>query len=177
MSTVNGNRRAFLRGAYLSREGRARETVRQQPLGPTPPWHRELQLKKFCTDCSHPCTTACEPAIIQLHPSDHELAGIPYLDFSTSGCTFCKACVEVCPIEIDTTDTAAVEIGVAIVDRDTCIAWNDIICQSCIGQCDAQAITTTYMRRAEVNSGLCNGCGMCLKACPVNALSILPVIN
>lgn len=172
LSAVSGSRRAFLRGAYLSREGRAKEAKRQKPLGPPPPWHQGLPLNEHCIGCAHPCTTACEPAIIRLHPADHELDGLPYLDFSTSGCTFCKACVEVCPIKIELADSVAPDIGKAMVNRDTCIAWNDIICQSCIGRCDYRAISTPHMRRAEINMDLCNGCGMCVSVCPVNALSI-----
>ena len=175
MSAVNNNRRAFLRGSFLSREGRAREAVRQQPLGPRPPWHRGLQLESTCTDCTHPCTTACDPGIIHLHPTDHELAGLPYLDFSANGCTFCQDCVEACPIEIEVADTEAPDIGKAEVNHDTCIAWHEIICQSCIGVCEFEAITSTYMRNPEVNYQLCNGCGICVRYCPLDALTVAPV--
>jgi len=42
VNKVDGGRRAFLRGALLTREGRNAETARQQPLGPPPPWHQGL---------------------------------------------------------------------------------------------------------------------------------------
>lgn len=103
------------------------------------------------------------------------MAGLPYLDFSSAGCTFCKACVEACPIEIDITDTVPPDIGKAIVNRGTCIAWHEIICQSCIGICEFEAITSTYMRNPEVNNDLCNGCGICVKYCPLDALTVSPV--
>lgn len=173
LSTINGNRRAFLRGSFLNRQSRAQEKARQQPLGPPPPWHRDLQLDKYCINCAHPCITACEPAIIRLHPSEHEMAGLPYLDFSTSGCTFCQACVEACPIEIDASGTVLPDIGQAVVNHGTCIAWHEIICQSCIGICEFEAITSTYMRNPVVNSDLCNGCGMCVKFCPLDSLTII----
>ncbi|HBE92994.1 MAG TPA: hypothetical protein DDW55_10860 [Gammaproteobacteria bacterium] len=172
MGTVSGSRRAFLRGAYLSREGREKEAARQKPLGPPPPWHQGISLNNYCVGCAHPCTTACEPAIIRLHPADHDHAGLPYLDFSTSGCTYCKACVEVCPIEIEIVEAVTPDIGKAHINRDTCIAWEDVICQSCSNRCEYQAITTVYQRRAQVKMDLCNGCGMCVSVCPVDALSI-----
>jgi ferredoxin-type protein NapF len=173
LSAVSGSRRAFLRGVYLSPEGRATEKARQKPLGPRPPWHKDLPLKENCIDCAHPCTTACEPAILKLHPAEHELAGLPYLDFGATGCTFCKACIDACPIEHDHSFSTTVEIGKAQLNRDQCIAWNEIICQSCSGRCDYQAISTSYQRSPEVNLDLCNGCGICVTSCPVDAISII----
>jgi ferredoxin-type protein NapF len=172
LSKVDSSRRAFLRGALLTREGRAAEAARQQPLGPTPPWHQGLALDETCPDCAHPCVTACEPVIIRMHPADHELAGTPYLDFGISGCTFCKACVMACPMEIEVIESVKPRIGKARLNRDTCIAWDDVICMSCFGRCDYQAITTVHQRRAQIDNERCNGCGMCVAVCPVGALSI-----
>lgn len=169
---VDSRRRAFLRGALLTRSGRAAEARRQQPLGPAPPWHRDIPLEETCRGCEHPCVAACETNIIRLHPADHELAGIPYLDFARSGCTFCRACVMACPLEIPLEEDNWPHIGTATINRDTCIAWDDVICMSCQNRCEYQAITTEHQRRAVVNPEVCTGCGMCVSACPVDALAI-----
>jgi ferredoxin-type protein NapF len=173
LSKVDAGRRAFLRGALLTRAGRQSEVLRQQPLGPPPPWHRGQPLLDACQGCAQPCVSACEPGIIRLHPADHTLAGTPYLDFGASGCTFCRACVEACPLDIEYASLERPDIGKAHLDRDSCIAWNDVICMSCHRRCDYQAISTVHQRRAQVNPELCNDCGMCVSVCPVGALSIV----
>ncbi len=169
---VDVNRRAFLRGAYLTREGRAEVSQQQNPLGPAPPWHQGLPLQSHCPGCTQPCVAACEPAIIRIHPQHHSHAGVPYLGFASAGCTFCHACVEACPIDIDASNEPVPRIGELILDRATCIAWKDIICMSCSSRCPHQAIKTRHHRRPLVDDDACTTCGICIAACPVQSLRI-----
>lgn len=171
---MDGGRRAFLRGSLLTREGRTRERLRLQPLGPPPPWHRDQPLAEACPDCTHPCVAACGPRIIRLHPQNHRLAGVPYLDFNSAGCTFCAACVGACPLDVGPADsgTDRPHIGRAHLNREACLAWNGVICQSCSERCEYHAITTDRQRRVHIDAETCTGCGMCVTACPVSALGV-----
>lgn len=75
-------------------------------------------------------------------------------------------------MEIEVNESTNPPLGKARLNRDTCIAWDDVICMSCYGRCDYQAISTEYQRRARIDTERCTGCGMCVAVCPVGALSI-----
>ena len=173
MSKLDSNRRAFLRGAYLTREGRAEAAKRQNPQGPVPPWHQGIALQPHCLDCTRPCVASCEPGIIRIHPDNHSHRGIPYLDFSSNGCTFCRACAEACPLEPDTRNRPTPRIGKLTLNRNTCIAWQDIICMSCSNRCEYKAIKMMHYRHPQVDPQICTGCGMCVHTCPVDAISVI----
>ena len=81
--------------------------------------------------------------------------------------------VQTAASEIEAAADTRPVIGTAQLNRSTCIAWDDVICMSCSGRCDYHAITMVHQRRAQVDAQVCNGCGMCVPACPVHALSIV----
>jgi ferredoxin len=114
----------------------------------------------------------CEQDIIRLHSAGHEHADTPYLDFSQSGCTYCRVCVDACPVTIDERRIDP-KLGTARIDHGTCIAWNNVICQACHDRCDVDAITLEYQRRPKINLDNCIGCGMCISACLMNSISLL----
>lgn len=176
---MDSSRRAFLRGSLLTRDGRAQESQRRQPLGPPPPWHDRLPLESCCPGCAHPCVSACAPGIIRLHPAGYVQAGIPWLDFTNAGCTYCAACADVCPVGNERLDRSrsAPRIGNLELNREACLAWNGVICQSCVGPCPVRALSINRQRQLHIDATLCTGCGRCITACPVNALQVVRQLN
>lgn len=166
-------RRGLLTGSLLTSKGR--ETVerqkqrQQQPLGPRPPWHQ--QLTESCSHCEQECVAACPQKIIRVHPEGHTHAGTPWLDFSTTGCSFCGDCAEVCP-SIENFEKGSSHIGKFQLASASCLTWNNVLCMSCIGKCDARALQLDERRMLTLINGLCTGCGMCVHACPVDALAV-----
>ena len=159
---VDNSRRAFLRGAFLKREER-------EALGPAPPWHQgKLDLER-CQACDAPCISACEPGIIKRHPDEHLLAGQPYLSFEAGGCTFCAECATVCPMAL-AVDEAPAKLGRVKLDRQSCLAWNDVFCMSCRSHCDHGALSLDSRRRMQLDTDACTACGRCLSVCPNQAL-------
>jgi ferredoxin-type protein NapF len=124
-----------------------------------------------CSHCEQECTASCSQDIIRLHQDDHAHAGTPWLDFSVTGCTFCGDCAEACPA-IEGYEKESSRTGNLLLARASCLTWNNVFCMSCIGKCDVRALQLDERRRLMLNDSLCTGCGMCIHACPVDALGI-----
>lgn len=168
----DSSRRAFLRGAFLDPEARAAERRRTHPLGPPPPWIADQVETDACRACAAPCVDACPEAIIKRHGPEHVLAGVPWLDFSAAGCTFCGRCVEACPADVTRTD-AAPAIGTVALDTARCHAWNGVICMSCLRYCHHGALQRAEQLRVRLDTAACTGCGACIAPCPADALNFV----
>lgn len=164
-------RRGLFTGAFLTREGRDNIKRQQKPLGFRPPWHQ--QVMEDCIGCGQECAASCSQKIIRLHPDEHTHAGTPWLDFSVTGCTFCGDCAEACPA-IEDFDKEDCQIGSLQLVSASCLTWNNVLCMSCIGKCDVRALQLDERRRLVLNENSCTACGMCIHACPVDALGMQP---
>ena len=65
-------RRNFLRGKFLTHEGRDEFKQESTPLGFLPPWHIGKIQKTDCTGCDQPCVSSCDQEIIKIHPQGHD---------------------------------------------------------------------------------------------------------
>jgi len=168
---VHPGRRAFLSGGFLSRKGGAAADA-SRSLGPPPPaLTPELAGCKPCTGCAAPCVEVCEPDIIRFHPEGHPLEGTAYLSFEQNGCTFCNKCIEACPIETGARPSP-VRLGLAMIDRTACVAWDGVICMSCRLACSYTAVKIEDGIRPHIVSDACTGCGLCVSVCPPRAITI-----
>lgn len=170
----SASRRSFLRGRSKSRKGHAESQAQRGRQGVLPPIaaFRNTAVLPDCAACDGACQAACAQEIVQRHPIEHRLSGVPYLDFSQAGCTSCGDCAVACPAQ-STEATSPQALGKVAVDAAACLALNGVFCMSCIGQCEAKALTLDARRRLSVKREQCTGCGMCIHACPVMALIVV----
>ena len=141
-------------------------------LGPAPPWHRGQLRQDVCSSCDKRCESACEADVIRIHGVNHRLAGTPYLSFESGGCTFCYACVEVCPMGLDDDPSNPPPIGGAALHTPTCLAWNGVVCVACRFVCPQQAVRADARSRPLIDAALCTGCGVCVSVCPERAITV-----
>jgi len=160
---------------------------------------KEEDFLKTCIKCGM-CVEACPFDTLMLaKPGDHKPLGTPYFEPRNIPCYMCDdiPCVPVCPTgaldESSVTtdgelDIDIAEMGLAVVDAESCIAFWGIQCDACYRACPVlgEAITIDYEKNERtgkhafmkpvVHSDPCTGCGMCERACVTEkpAIKIFP---
>jgi ferredoxin-type protein NapG len=183
----------FIWSAYIDEATASKLTLR--PPGAL----KELDFLKTCIKCGL-CVEACPYDTLMLaKPGDNIPLGTPYFVPREMPCYMCTdiPCVPVCPTgaldESSVTtngllDINVAEMGLAVVDEESCIAFWGIQCDACYRACPilGEAITIEYQKNERtgkhafmkpvVHSDACTGCGMCERACVTEkpAIQILP---
>ncbi len=156
----------FLRGGL---KGRA------YPVRP-PGAIQESLFVEECTRCDV-CIKACPQRILE-----RSRGGFPKVDFARGGCTFCGVCADVCvPRALVRPSEGARPWPLAPAFAETCLAERGVECRVCGERCETRAIRFRPRPRAVATPALdaarCSGCGACVAACPVLAISmILPEV-
>lgn len=128
----------------------------------------EERFMATCIKCNR-CETACPKTCIRTGVLEDGLLDwrTPIMDFHRGICDFCGKCEEMCPTgAIAGIDEETNRIGIAVVDEDRCIAFQQRGCQVCADACVYGAITLDAHGRPAVVADACNGCGRCEYQCP-----------
>ncbi len=177
---------ALVWSAYLGEVKAAPLTLR--PPGALP----EADFLKRCIKCGL-CVEACPYDTLRLAaPGDNKPLGTPFFVPKEVPCYMCEdiPCVPVCPTgALDAAsvqsekdggmawDIKKMDMGVAVVDVKSCIAYWGIQCDACYRACPLldEAIFLQYEKNERtgkhaflkpvVNSDICTGCGLCERAC------------
>jgi len=174
------------------------------PLTLRPPGAlEEVDFLRTCIKCGL-CAEACvnrpsnmdketgkpRPSTLQMAKAKDDVTiGTPFFTPLEVPCYMCEdiPCVPVCPTgALDLLsltnpqgelDFKMMEMGIAVVESNACVAFWGIQCDACYRACPLldQAITLEYDRNERtgkhaflkpvVNMHVCTGCGLCEKAC------------
>ena len=165
----------------------------------------EENFLKACIKCGV-CVEECPYDTLKLAKAgDSKPIGTPYFIAREVPCYMCPdiPCVPVCPTNaLDETIVTDIDeetkekvlninkskMGVAVIDKENCIAFWGIQCDACYRACPLldEAIVLKYEKnertgkhaflKPEVQSDICTGCGMCEHACVTEkaAIYVLP---
>ena len=159
----------------------------------------EKDFLKTCIKCGL-CVEACPyDTLLLAKPGDHKPLGTPYFIPRDMPCYMCPdiPCVPVCPTgalnESSVTtdgelDINIADMGLAVIDDNSCIAFWGIQCDACYRACPllGEAISVIYEKNERtgkhaflkpvVHHDVCTGCGLCEKACVTEkpAIFVLP---
>ncbi len=134
---------------FLARCNRCLECARACPTGCLMPMSLDSGLQKFWTPRFLPREAACV--------------------FDQCG----QACQAVCPAgAIERVDPEKVRIGIAHVNKQTCLGWRGKSCLVCKERCRFQAVSLNGLRPSVIQNA-CTGCGACEETCPNDPPSIV----
>ncbi len=186
-------------GAYLNK-AKASKLVLRPPAA-----LKEDDFLKACIKCGA-CVQACPYETLRLAQPQEEIpVGTPFFNPRLVPCHMCVdvPCVPVCPTnaldiqklipigELNTPknmDVNQMDVGVAVIDEKSCIAYWGIQCDACYRACPLinEAISLEFERNERtgkhaflkpiINPDTCTGCGKCEHACVTEkaAIFVLP---
>jgi len=191
------------------------DKAKSSPLTLRPPAALEEEdFLKTCIKCGL-CAEACynrpqnidketmkqKPGTLKMAKAEDRVTiGTPFFVPTDVPCYMCDdiPCVPVCPTgALDLTkvtnnkgelDPAMMDMGLAVIDQNSCIAFWGIQCDACYRACPLldDAIKLEYAKNPRtgkhaflkpvVNMTSCTGCGLCEKACVTEkpAIFVLP---
>lgn len=125
-----------------------------------------------CNRCQR-CVQVCPTRVI--FPASMKYGFVrmntPIVSFKNSYCNSCLKCPQVCPTgALQPVTEKSLDIGVAVIIEEYCVAWDWVGCTVCVDKCPLKAIYLDENKRPVIIAEKCNGCGICEIECPSTSL-------
>ena len=128
----------------------------------------ETEFLATCIRCGK-CAQICPQKAIAIGRGDLGMAiGTPYLVPRNAPCDLCLKCILVCTSgALRQVEKSQVRMGLAEINRETCLAWQGVECKICYTSCPFynRAIRLEDHERPVVDKTVCVGCGICEHVC------------
>ncbi|MDR2714024.1 MAG: 4Fe-4S binding protein [Coriobacteriales bacterium] len=159
-------------------------TKRSHDLLRPPGVQDEQDFLARCIRCGR-CIEACPYVCLKAANDASGMAvGTPVLNVRDQACKLCEdfPCVNACPTDAlrNVESRADVDMGLAVIDTELCIAMKGMRCEVCYRVCPLidTAITIDYRPRKgdsihaifapQVDAEKCVGCGLCVERCVID---------
>jgi ferredoxin-type protein NapG len=88
--------------------------------------------------------------------------------------TPCLKCVYACPTgALKVLDIRQAKMGLAIIDKSTCLGWVSGTCNRCFDTCPVNAVVESVQYQPVVDGTKCIGCAQCTYVCPTSPKSVI----
>ena len=180
METEGITRRSFCASAcgvlVLTALGAVKVCPTEELVRP-PGGQDEEALLARCIRCQR-CVEACPQGVISPVHIEKGVTNVrtPRLVFSDSWCDWCEREAQGTPLCVAACGTGALSVpegatrknvvmGLAVIDKDLCLAHRQMKCRTCHDACPYDAMEIDAAGRPVVIDKLCTGCGACEAAC------------
>jgi len=140
--------------------------VDEQKLLIRPPYYNDIDaFGRECQECDGLCATSCQEQIIVITEDK-----TPSLNLTENGCTYCNDCATICEKEVLSIEYKKyIDIDI-VIDTNSCMSWDGVMCFSCKDPCLEDAIDFKAMFMPTINKDKCTSCGFCISRCPSLAI-------
>jgi len=162
------SRKDFLRSTFgfLKSNGLASIKTHNITLPPGAQNHND-----FLQNCekNYDCVSACPHEAIRVYRSNEKDAfySYPVIEPRNQPCYMCKdlPCIDACQSKALIKNNT-INIGIAVINKDECFAYNENFCQACVTNCpEPGAIAMNEINQPIINEKACTGCGVCVYSC------------